>query len=344
MRNPHGYAVRYPGDAAKAQVADLGADLAPSRDMGVARTDRPGKRSDAGSRVPDVGHDRSSCRDRRATVARVVTWAVGISGFPTGGVAAADVRVTLQSRGGKPRYLRGAGVQKIYRVAPHVAVGFAGSIAIGFHAVAAAQWRWRRVPRGHVCWPREIAERLAHHMRRVWPRVPEAERRGGCELLVVGWLPESIDWYREIPGPDGKPWKVFDETTPQARSAVFTLRGPTFDVVCGETQVPTAIGQRIPVWIDELVEALRSSSGLDDRHLGIGAPIIASEMLRDATKRAFERLEHPSVSSNMQYVLVGPRDVMFSERHPEAPTIARGAREWLTLARSLGISPTATVA
>jgi 20S proteasome alpha/beta subunit len=57
-----------------------------------------------------------------------VTWVIGMSGHLIGAVLVADVRVSFPS--GQRDTLR-----KIHPVAPNIAIGFAGSVAIGFDMV-----------------------------------------------------------------------------------------------------------------------------------------------------------------------------------------------------------------
>lgn len=264
-----------------------------------------------------------------------VTWVVAFTGFPAGAVVAGDVRITLRDARGRERYLR-TGVQKVHLVARHAVVAFAGSIGAGFEAVEAARMRWARIPSNHAVWPQEVAERLGWHMQRHWRRFSHEVQRSGLQLLVVGWVPEELDWFREVGGPPGQPMQMFDPSRAPARTRGFALRSPAFDVHEGEAQSPIEIGSgsEVAAWGDELRRLLESSDGLDDREtaIALGAPVIPALWLREAISMAMAIQTDDTVSEYVQVFSVGAGQILTAE--PEArPAIARTYAEFLELAR-----------
>jgi hypothetical protein len=276
-----------------------------------------------------------------------VTWATGISGFPSGAVGAADVRLTIRCADGD-RYIEG--LQKVWPVASHAAVAFAGSVAMGIHAVRTASRRWQRLPSNRVAEPTEIAERLAASMRRAWPRFDPENRTAGCELLVIGWVPEDLVWYRMIPSPTSEPFYMNDPSAPPARTKVFTLCGPEFTLVEAPSQTIASIGSgaKVAEWRDEVMRFLHTSTGLDDREIslrlpGLRIPVIASEMLREAIASSMELAEEQTVSRYMQRVAVGPGGVSIGDAKPP-PAIARTWKQYVELLRRHGYAPSAASA
>ena len=60
-----------------------------------------------------------------------MTWAIAMPGFPTGGVLLADVRVSFVDPASGRVVDEFDGIQKV-RVAPNLAMAFAGSVEAGF--------------------------------------------------------------------------------------------------------------------------------------------------------------------------------------------------------------------
>jgi hypothetical protein len=275
-----------------------------------------------------------------------VTWVVGFTGFPAGAVVAGDVRITIPLAHGGAKYAS-TGAQKVHRVARHAVVGFAGSIGPGFEAVEAARKQWAAIPSDHAVSPQEVAERLAGHMRRRWPRFPRRVKRGGLELLVVGCVPEELSWFSEIPGPTNETIRLFDPMSAPARTRSFVFSSPGFDVHEGPTQSPVEIGcgSQVAVWGDELLRSLETSEGLDDREMasGFGAPVIPALWLHEAIRAAMAIETQPTVSEFVQVHSVGPGGIVLAEAEAR-PRIARTQTDYVKLAKREGFATAEAIA
>src|SRR4051812_33308050 len=112
-----------------------------------------------------------------------MTWVIGMAGNLSGGVLAADVRVSF--RNGDERDL----IRKLHEVAPNIVVGFSGSVRIGFEMVELLRSRAKvgfgggYVPAGKFIFDSRGAAR------KVWQSAPSAEQKLGCSLMVVGAQP-----------------------------------------------------------------------------------------------------------------------------------------------------------
>jgi hypothetical protein len=112
-----------------------------------------------------------------------VTWVIGMSGHLLGAVLVADVRVSFPS--GERDMLR-----KIHPVAPNIALGFAGSVAVGFDMVESLHDYIASVGVGDCPPPGRIIHRWWRHARRHWRENVTAERQNlGCKLIVAGAYP-----------------------------------------------------------------------------------------------------------------------------------------------------------
>lgn len=275
-----------------------------------------------------------------------MTWVIGIAGFRSGAIAAADVQVTC--REGRRECYSPVGVQKLYEVAPHVVVGFSGSVHIGFDAVASARRRWRRVPAGHAVWPRELAWHLGRRMRRAWPRYQAAERQLGCSLMVIGWSPEPVESpeppesARMIRLPDGSQVVHPDDVPepPPVRTRLFVLNAHEgFEVEESPPLTITAIGDgaRVEAWNHELVVELENVlSGANPP--GLPYPFMASISFSEAIERAIQAVSIPTVSAFMHHVQVGAAGVVRRDANPARP-LARSLAEFEELSRRSNIRP-----
>lgn len=134
-----------------------------------------------------------------------MTWIVG-GPIPFGyAVALSDIRVTLAD--GRERDC----LQKIYPVGPFLALGFAGSVAIGFAMVD----RLRDLlgpPQPGMAWePDVVAGWWPQDSRELFAKCPETEKSLGCHLLLAGAHPARNN--------GDAPW---------AKSYVYRFRSPEF--------------------------------------------------------------------------------------------------------------------
>lgn len=143
-----------------------------------------------------------------------MTWVIGAN-TPFGyGFVVSDVRVTLSDGTAIDC------VQKVYQVGDFIAAGFAGSVRLGFDAIADLQ-RFLHPPgmEEHECWiPAWVAENWAPRARALFGKAQAGERRGGCSILMVGAHPseDGVNGARAytsiLRSPDFVPttWSTFD--------------------------------------------------------------------------------------------------------------------------------------
>jgi hypothetical protein len=121
-----------------------------------------------------------------------VTWVIAMPGLPTRGVLLGDVRVTL--RFGNGAIEEREGVRKIHAVAPNIAIGFAGGVDIGLKMVGDFKaYIARSVPPGYMTYePSRAFMKWSRRIRHHWEAtVPESDKQGGCQLVVVAALPST---------------------------------------------------------------------------------------------------------------------------------------------------------
>lgn len=116
-----------------------------------------------------------------------MTWVIGASPpFGGYGVMIADTQVSLAD-GRRLDILR-----KLYDVGPCLALGFAGSVRIGFRMVQSLR-EYLRLPAdapANTAWiPAFVAETWHSMAAAIFGEENEAERMLGCELLLVGMHP-----------------------------------------------------------------------------------------------------------------------------------------------------------
>jgi hypothetical protein len=148
-----------------------------------------------------------------------MTWIVGMA-HPFGyAMAISDIRVTL-GNGFEIDCL-----QKIYMVGRYIALGFSGSVAIGFEMVySLASLLYHSDP--NTAWiPSEVAKWWQFDAQKVFNSAPKSERNGGCHLMLIGVDPNKND-----------------EDSPWAKSEVYTFFSPSFRPMRSKPLKPIAIG------------------------------------------------------------------------------------------------------
>ena len=137
-----------------------------------------------------------------------MTWVIGRSGPFGHAIGISDIRITLQD-GSEHDCL-----QKIYKVAPQLVLGFAGAVAIGLEVVA--QLTKSLLPHeDYGGWdPHYIAEGLPTRIRTLFGTFSANERSRGCELMLLSAHPTEND--------GAAPW---------ARCYVYRFYAPNFEPI-----------------------------------------------------------------------------------------------------------------
>ncbi|KAF0109030.1 MAG: Uncharacterized protein FD146_74 [Anaerolineaceae bacterium] len=116
-----------------------------------------------------------------------MTWVIGRAGPFGYAVGLSDVRVTLSD--GTERDC----LQKIYNIGPHLAIGFAGSVRIGFEVINQLSAALRPPQQGMAWIPQVFAENLPQDTKELFRAFPEVERRLGLQLLLLSAHPTEND-------------------------------------------------------------------------------------------------------------------------------------------------------
>lgn len=131
-----------------------------------------------------------------------MTWVVGVPIMFGYSIGCADIRVTYAD--GREQDC----LQKIYQVGPFVCAAFAGSVSVGFEMLARiTQLLQGGEPGG--AWDLDVVSQWwPDDARAVWARMPEHEKRLGCEFMLFGASPNV-----------GNPWP---------KPCVYTFKSPDF--------------------------------------------------------------------------------------------------------------------
>lgn len=259
-----------------------------------------------------------------------MTWAIAMPGFPTGGVLLADVRVSFID----PTSMRVVdeidGIQKVHRVAPNLAIAFAGSVEAGF-LLANDLTNWLSgLEEGHAWSPARVATEWSGRLKYVWGRLPQDIRNGGCELLLVGAFPGSHP--------------------PFAYSDAFRFRAPDFDMELLPRGKASSIGSGsdVAVYVEMIESFGEDLSQLSEFSLlpfpgGPAGPmsVVLGELIRD----------HPGAGVSSQFVLclVGTAETSIhtvESPRPElaTPPLATTLEEFHALCAERGVSAAIAVA
>jgi hypothetical protein len=102
----------------------------------------------------------------------------------TGAGLIADTRVCVKR--GEEYVPLSFGVQKIHPLAPWMAIGFAGSVELGFGAVEHVRRRLRPLPPAHGYRPGKVAWHAGRRLRFWWTQADPALRELGLQLMLIG--------------------------------------------------------------------------------------------------------------------------------------------------------------
>ncbi len=254
-----------------------------------------------------------------------MTWIVGRSLLFGYAVGLSDVRVTLAD--GAERDC----LQKVYAVGPRIALGFAGSVAIGFSMVQRLSQLLRPVRPGKAWLPPVVAEWWPGDARQVFAAAPEVERALGCHLMMFGAHPNL---------------NVGDSPWPQCY--VYRFRGPDFAPIetAGMEVVSIGSGEGVEPYQRALEELGEDDSLLE---LEAAAPGASGWGLMSAVTSLIRRTPTRGISRHLHVCLVRRTGISIQPNdehwfgHPEMdlvmPPVARsmGALERLLAATGLSV-------
>jgi hypothetical protein len=242
-----------------------------------------------------------------------MTWVVGrsvIFGYAAG---VSDVRVTLEDDSEHDC------LQKIYEVGRLLALGFAGSVGIGFSMVERASADFQR-DEPDIAWqPEAAAGRLAVAARGIFAAASEVEQSYGSELMLLGAHPSETNG-----------------DTPWPKCSVYKLCAPDF------VPYEAGPGEVLSIGSGSEVEQYRSvlkAAGDNLAHLKMESGFAggAGYGLLSAMRDAIEEQPVLGISPHLQFCVVGLGGVdishfdrvSFNDEQPDLtmPPLARSRAE-----------------
>jgi hypothetical protein len=218
-----------------------------------------------------------------------MTWVIGRAGPFGHAIGLSDIRVTL-SDGSEHDCLR-----KIYKVGNQLALGFAGSVAIGLEAVAQMAVALRR-PTDEDRWdPLYVAETLPGGMRELFEAFPDEEKALDCHLMLLSAHPMRND------GP--APW---------AKCFVHRFYSPEFDPIPTSGADIVSIGSG--AGIEPYTDALRQlGHDMDMFKLEVGFPGGSGIGLMSSVSSLLQRNPASGISRYLHISLVGRDSVRIGD-------------------------------
>jgi hypothetical protein len=246
-----------------------------------------------------------------------MTWIIGRAGPFGHAIGISDVRITLPD-GREVDCLR-----KIYKVGNDLALGFAGSVAIGLEAVAQMTAALNLYGLDRVWDPLYIGRTVPDGLRLMFNSCSPQERELGCELMLLSAHPIYND------GP--APW---------ARCYVHRFRAPDFTPIESAPAEIVSIGSGVGV--REYSEALeRLGKDMEMFKLEVGFPGGSGIALLSSISSLLAKVPTPGISQHLEICLVGRGSVRrghFSHEGDEGPRLANSMLELRDLLQDMGIT------
>jgi hypothetical protein len=252
-----------------------------------------------------------------------MTWVIGRAGPFGYAVGLSDIRVTFAD--GTERDC----LQKIYRIGSQLALGFAGSVAIGLETISqlsAALY----VPQKDSAWvPQFVAENLSGGMQRLFNSFPEEERRLGLQLILLAAHPSEND---------GPIW---------ARCYVYRFSSPDFGpALAGPAQIVSiGSGSKVTPYADALRRLEEDNELLTFQQYHEDA---ISIMLMSSITSELKKLPIKGISPHLHICIVGrgatrigtnnTQAIGAPELNFEMPPVATNMEEFKKLLSSANIS------
>jgi hypothetical protein len=214
-----------------------------------------------------------------------MTWIVGMPTLWGYSIGISDIRVTLAD-GSEVDCL-----QKIYPIAQSIALGFAGSVAIGFTMVRAMQ-QWLHCDEPDRAWnPPEVVELWPQIAKDIFAAAPACEQAGQCELMMLSADPTPTNPKNSI-GP---------------KTHVHIFKSPIFEPIQIETRKAAGIGSG--TLIGEFQQYLDGISNKHEDQFNLmkgetGMPGGTGTMLGFSLTSMLKRTNPSGISSHLHYCWV----------------------------------------
>ncbi|BCY17361.1 MAG: hypothetical protein GYA12_15275 [Chloroflexi bacterium] len=210
-----------------------------------------------------------------------MTWIIGRATPFGNSIGISDIQITLND---------GTTIdclQKIYKIGNQMALGFAGSVAIGLENVYQITTALNIKSPKQMWDPRKIAETLPYGAKKLFNSFSQEEQDLGCQLLLLGVHPNEND------GPS--PW---------AKCYVYKFSSPDFEPIRsnGVEIVSIGSGSGIKKYVDALD---RLSHDFDMFKLETGTPGGSGLGLMTSISSVLNGNPQPGISQHVHICIVG---------------------------------------
>ncbi len=235
-----------------------------------------------------------------------MTWVIGRAGPFGYAVGISDIRVTLGN--GEERDC----LQKIYQIGPQLALGFAGSVAIGFEIVNHLSATFHSQEKNLTYDSKTVTENLIKDMRDIFSSSPDYEKALGCHLMLLFAHPINND--------GDAPW---------AKCYLYRLYAPDFKPTVARSAEIVSIGSGNNV--KSYIKALRRlENDLDMFKLEAMTPSGAAAGLLNSISSELNKRPAPGISNHLHICIVGRNGVMLGKNDIEGhimPPVATSMKE-----------------
>jgi hypothetical protein len=254
-----------------------------------------------------------------------MTWVIGRPGPFGYAVGLSDIRVTLSDGTEKDC------LQKIYNVGPHIALGFAGSVAIGFEIVNQLAAVLPPPPQeGLSLIPQVVVEGIARGTPELFRAFPEHERKLGSQLILLSAHPTEND--------GSAPW---------AKCYVYRFSAPDFQpVIAGPSEIVSiGSGSNVDVYKKALYNLQKDFNHLTLQQYhrdgaALGMMISISSELKKHTVKGISQHLHICIVGR-DGIRIGQNDTRVDEAPEESfrmPPVATSLEELEMMLSAEGIS------
>jgi len=222
-----------------------------------------------------------------------MTWIVGRA-LPWGYAAAlSDIRVTLADRSEVDC------LQKIYPVGPFIALGFAGSVAIGFRMVERMRQQLGGLKPGQSWKPDVVAELWPEEARKVFARFSKWEQDLTCQLLMVGADPTRNNG-------DG----------PFAITYVYRFNSPDFvPQLAGANEIISIGSGEVVAEYSQELRKLDERGGFDFLQMEVGNPGGSALGLLYLISQKVEATPKPGISHHMHVCVARRGEILLGNNN-----------------------------
>lgn len=253
-----------------------------------------------------------------------MTWIVASPTLFGYGVGISDIRVTLPD--GSTRDC----LQKIYKVGDDIAVGFAGSVRLGFEMVDGLKRFLSDTPNGYAWKPEWVATEWQQFAKQIYSKSAKEEQEARCSLVLIGNIPNET---------------LGD--APLAKTLVAVLRSPDFKPTFVKIGKWDGVGSGMGVnEYKNLIEELNKEIYHPLMPMEVGSPGGWGHIIQVIISQTIDQMPTESVSRFVHLCIVKPREVKitgidtveYRQGEKKVYNMPRVATSWEELKEILGAS------